>query len=96
MRRQPFKPAKLVIEFRAGSGISIRQVKAADMDTIYFCFNIAAMLIFRVTRQYASYFFRFRFFREDSYAVPAFLSMPDRMITRVCNRLFRKFFLRRF
>jgi len=50
VRGQPIEPAQLVIEFRAGGGISVGQIQTANQDPIYRGLDVAAVRIPRIAR----------------------------------------------
>ena len=93
---EPLEPTQLVVEFRAGRRIAVRQVQAADQDAVDGGLDVAAVGVVRIARQSASREDRRRVPGEDGDAVPAFLSMPDSLVTRLLKLASRKAVVRRF
>jgi len=93
---QPFEPTQLIVEFRSRGRVTIGQVETANANAVDNRFNITAMDIFQITGKRPPDLPDFSFTRQDGYAIPTLLPVPERMITCVRNSFLRKFFLGRF
>src|SRR5260221_13630589 len=91
--RESLEPIHFVVEFWTGGGVAIWQVKAADCDTIDCRLDITAVTIFGVAREDSPELLWLSAACQDGDTVPTLLAMPDGFITRVCDGLFREFFL---
>ncbi len=78
MRREALEPAQLVVEFRSGCRIAVRQVEAADRQPVDCRLQIAAMRVFGIAGQTAAELRRLGAAGENRDSVPALLPMPDR------------------
>jgi hypothetical protein len=78
MRREPLKPAKLVVELRTGRGIAVGQVEATDDGIIDQCLDVAAVGVLGVLGKRAPDLDRLGTSGENCDTVPALLPMPDR------------------
>ena len=96
MGGETLQPAQLVVELRPGCGIAVRQIQAPDRQPMHRRLDVAAVEVFRISRQRAPHLHRLGAAREDRDAVPAFLSVPDHPVTGIPNGAFRKLLLRGF
>jgi hypothetical protein len=87
MHLETLKPAQLVIEFRSGRRISVRQVEAANDKVVDGSLDVAAMDIVIIPRKDATSLSRFFAAREDGDAIPAFLAVPDHAMAGFPNWL---------
>ena len=81
MLLQAFEPPELVIEFRAGCWIAIREVQTPDDQSADVRFDVTGVRIIRVARKDPRSFDRFVSFRENRHTVPTFLAVPDSVIS---------------
>src|SRR3546814_2523785 len=93
---QAFIAAQCIIKVWSGNGVPVGQVQAADSNAVYPGFEVTAMEVFRVSGQSPVGFFSGSPAGQDGHAVPAFLPVPDSVISRLADGFFRKFFLRCF
>ena len=52
MQSQPPEPGELVVEFRAGLRIAVRQVKAGDDDAFDGGFDVARLVVVAIAGQF--------------------------------------------
>src|SRR5579872_2236037 len=84
------EPAQLVIELWTRRGIAIRKIKACDEHAVDLPFEIPAMQIVRVARQFVANLDRIGAAREDRDTIEALLAAPDNTISCLANRSFGK------
>lgn len=92
---EPPEPSQLVVELRAGRRIAVRQIEAADQDSVYGGLDLAAMPVVSATRQSAAREEGHLAFGEDRNAVPAFLAMQYDAVTGALQVGARKTVVRR-
>src|SRR4029079_16321642 len=90
---EPLEPAKLVIKFRAGCGVAVRQIEAANDHDADRRLDITALRIVRIAGKSATGLHGGAAASEDRHAVPALLPMPDRAIAGVADRRLGAFLL---
>lgn len=95
MLEQAFEPAQLVVEFRAGLRVAVRQVQAAYQYTVHGGFQIAALVIVLHARQASADFQRFAVTRQNGHTVPRRLPKIQATITRRFDLMARKLPIRR-
>src|SRR6266568_8094407 len=74
---EALKPRQLVIEFRSRLRIPIGEVDGSDQDFLNRRFNVASLMIFRISRQTCASQHGNVVSRENSHAVPGALASPD-------------------
>src|ERR1700761_8322980 len=89
------EPLKLVVEFRAGRGIAIWKIKAADKETVHRSLDVATVRVVRVAWKTSPSEKRFRVSCQNGNAVPALLTIPDRSVASLLDGLMWKFVVRR-
>ena len=77
MGSEALKPSQLVIEFRSGLRIPIGEVDGCDQDSLNRRFNVASLMIFRISRQTCASQHGNVMSRENGHAVPRALPLPD-------------------
>ena len=80
VRLQTPEPFELVVEFRAGLRVAVRQVDAAHDDPIDCGFDVARLAIVAVAGQLGPDQHRIGISRQDRDAIPGLLSTPDRAV----------------
>ena len=93
--RQPVEPAQLVIEPGSGRGIAVRQIETSDKQAADRRFDVAAVRVVGIARRTPTDFHRLGAARQNRYAVPAFLPMPDRAVAGSADRSLGKLLVRR-
>jgi hypothetical protein len=96
MRPQPLEPVELVIEFRPGLRIAVRQVDAGDDDAVDGGFDIARLVIIAIAGQGGAGQHRLGVARQDGDAVPGLLSAPHRAVAGLLDRHNRELGIGRF
>jgi hypothetical protein len=74
---EALKPGQLVIEFRSRLRIPVGEVDGSDQDSLNRRFNVASLMIFRVSRQACAGQHGNVVSRENGHAVPGALPLPD-------------------
>src|ERR1700716_922922 len=95
MSEKAIKPAQFVVEFPTRRRVAVGQIQATDYDAIDHRLDVATVNIIRIAGKCTPDLCRFGIPSQDSDPVPAFLSMPDRSVTRIPDRSVRKFLLGR-
>ena len=90
MRSQPLEPCELVVEFRAGLRIAVRQIDAGDDDAVDGGFDIARLVVVAIAGQLGPDQHRFGLARQDGDAVPGLLAAPDRAVAGLVDGAERK------
>jgi len=90
---EPLEPGKLVVELRAGLGIAVRQVQAADDDSIDGRFDIAAVRLIRVVWQAPARLNGLPALLQDGDPIVGTLTVPDGAVSRAANRELGKGFV---
>ena len=93
---QPLEPVELVVEFRPGLRIAVRQIEAGDDDAVDGGFDIARLLVVGVAGQLGADQHRIALARQDGDAVPGLLPAPDRAVAGLADRINRKIGVGRF
>ena len=96
MRPQPSEPVELVIEFRPGLRIAVRQIDAGDDDAVDGGLDIARLVIIAIAGQRGSGQYRLGVARQDGDAVPGLLSAPHRAVAGFLDRQNRELGIGRF
>ena len=92
---QALEPSELIIEFRAGSGVSIGSVDRGDEHAVDGCLEIAALPVGGIAWQVHASHNRSPS-RKNRHAAPALLPAAYRMIARLPDCLRREFAVRGF
>ena len=82
MGDEAFKPGQLVIEFRSRLRIPIGEVDGSDQDSLNSGFDVAGLVIVRISRQACASQYGSMVSRKNSYAVPGPLPLPDCFVPR--------------
>ncbi len=81
------------IEFRSRLRIPIGEVDGSDQDSLNRRFNVASLMIFRISRQTCASQHGILVSRENGHAVPGALSLPDCFVTESPKGIHGKGFL---
>jgi hypothetical protein len=81
MGNEALKPGQLVIEFRSRLRIPIGEVDGTDQDSLDRRFNVAGLMILRISRQACASQHGNVVSRENGHAVPGALALPDCFVT---------------
>jgi hypothetical protein len=90
---EALKPGQLVIEFRSRLRIPIGKVDGSDQDSPNRRFNVASLMIFRISRQTCASQHGNVVSRENGHTVPGTLSLPDRFVPESSKGIHGKGFL---
>src|SRR4029077_1669360 len=74
---EALKPGQLVIEFRSRLRIPIREVDGSDQDSLNRRFNVASLMVFRISWQACAGQYGRVVPRENGHAVPGTLPLPN-------------------
>ena len=96
MRPQPPEPVELVIEFRPGLRIAVRQIDAGDDDAVDGGLDVARLVILAVAGQGRPGQHRLGVPRQDGDAVPGLLPAPHRAVAGFLDRGSREIGVGRF
>src|SRR5882672_11447233 len=77
MGNEALKPGQLVVEFRSRLRIPIGEVDGSDQDSLNSGFDVAGLVIFRISRQTCAGQHGSVVSRENRHAVPGTLPVPD-------------------
>ncbi len=77
---QALKPRHLVVEFRTGPWVAIREIQARHHNAVHGCFQVSALLVRWISGQPAAYLQGRCAARKDRHAVPGFLAVHQRLI----------------
>src|SRR6267143_2071115 len=77
MGNEALKPGQLVVEFRSRLRIPVGEVDGSDQDSPNSRFDVACLVIFRISRQACTGQHRSVISHENSHAVPRTLPLPD-------------------
>jgi hypothetical protein len=83
---QPPEPSQLVVEFRPGLRVTVRQIDRPNDEPVDRRFQIPAMSVVRIVRQPAPSFQWLSPLRKDRDTVEPLLPMPYRPVTRALDR----------
>ena len=87
---QALKPCQLVIEFRSRLRIPIGEVDGSDQDSLNRRFNVASLMIFKISRQTCACHYRDVVSRENGDAVPGALPLPDCFVPESSKGIYGK------
>jgi hypothetical protein len=74
---EALKPGQLVIEFRSSLRIPVGEVEGSDQDSLNSRFNVASLMIFRISRQACAGQRLNVVSRENGHALPGTFPLPD-------------------
>ena len=77
MGNKALKPGQLVVEFRSRLRIPVGEVDGSDQDSPNSRFDVAGLVIFRVSRQACTGQHGSVVSRKNGHAVPGTLPLPD-------------------
>ena len=80
MGNEAFKPGQLIVEFRSGLRIPIGEVDGSNQNSVNSRFDVARLVILRISRQAYTGQHGIVVSRESGYAVPGPLPLPDRFV----------------
>src|SRR5690349_15057482 len=86
MVREAFEPPELVIEFRTGCRIAVRQIHARNQNAIENRLDVPAMKVIRIPRQPSTVLVQLTPASQDGNSVPTFLAVPNRAVSSISNR----------
>ncbi len=96
MSDQSFEPGKLVVEFRSGLRIAVRQIDAADNNAINRSLDVTALLVRRISRKLVATDVDLMPAGQDGNAIPRSLAFPRGAVPGLLDGLQRKRQLLRF
>ena len=96
VRPQSLEPFELVVEFRPGLRIAIRQIDAGHDDAPDRRFDIARFPVLAIAGQFCSDQYGIGAPGQDGDAIPAFLPAPDRAVASLGDSCCRKIIVGRF
>ena len=82
MGNEAFKPGQFVIEFGPRLRVPIGKVDRSDQDSLNSRFDIASLVILRISRQARARQYGSVVSRKNRYAVPGPLSLPNCFVPR--------------
>src|SRR5437879_9842631 len=83
MGNEALKPGQLVVEFRPRLRIPVGEVDGSYQDSLNSRFDVAGLVIFRISRQACAGQNWSVVSGENGYAVPGTLPLPDRFIPEI-------------
>src|SRR3984885_11453660 len=81
MGNKALKPGQLVVEFRSRLRIPVGEVDGRDQDSLNRRFDVAGLMIFRISRQACAGQYGNLVSRENGHTVPGALALPDCFVT---------------
>src|SRR4029077_19758043 len=83
MGNEALKPGQLVVEFRSRLRIPVGEVDGSDQHSLNGRFDVAGLVIFRISRQACASQHGSVVSRENGYAVPGTLPLPNCLVTEI-------------
>ena len=87
---QPLEPGELEIEFRPGLRVAVRRIERGDQHAVDGRFDVAALGVVRIARQFRAGDDRHHAARQDRDAIPGPLAAPDRLVAGLAQGVRRK------